>query len=188
MLGPSLRRIPRGSAQHHNLTPAHWAIDTDEPLCSFPLRLQARSSSPLGHSYITLRPFTSPNHPSPPVHSCTTFLPLCERPGLLRNYFLSHSTLRSTLPLLLGGGLWGLAWFRIKAVWFNHQLQKPSPSANICLVSTVTRASPTIPSPQSDVLGQTTWADDNVTLLRTDACTRPSSGSDMLIRGQVDTP
>lgn len=68
-------------------------------------------------------------------------------------------------------------------MWFNHQLQKPSPPANICLVSTVTRASPTIPSPQSDVLGQTTWALANVALLRTDACTRPSSASDIADQG-----
>lgn len=79
--------------------------------------------------------------------------------------------------------LWELTWFRIKAAWSNYQLQKPSSPANICLVSMVTRASSTIPSPQSDVLGQTAWAPTKATLLRAGAYNRQPSGSDIAEQG-----
>lgn len=64
--GPFPQEDSTWLSQHHNLTPAHWATDTDEPLCSFPLRLQARSSSPLGHSCITSDPSPHPLIPHLP--------------------------------------------------------------------------------------------------------------------------
>lgn len=121
-----------------------------------------------------------------PGHSCMTLLPLrmfrfAEEPLPVSWHTAVHTASSSGRWALNSSGSWHGSEERQCGLFISFK--KPSPPANICLVSMVIRASSTILSPQSNVLGQTAWAPTKATMLRADACTRQSSESDTAEQG-----